>query len=230
MTIFYHLLQKASTSSTAAVTQLRALKMLPTFLHEVTIGQLLGDAACMAYSPTSNSRLEWSFGVQRELYALYIQSLYMDYLGTLLTSRFVSVVRGGLKSHLSYRLKTLSLPVFNLYRNLFYELNPITGKYVKIVPSNIIDLLTPVVLAHLIMGDGNFKLDANTVRIYTNGFSLSDNNRLASAIMAKLGIYVEVKHDRRNQYILSIGPKELRKLQELVSPHMHSSMLYRIGL
>jgi len=29
---------------------------------------------------------------------------------------------------------------------------------------------------------------------------------------------------------MTIGKKELAKLQELVLPHMHDSMLYRIGL
>lgn len=142
----------------------------------------------------------------------------------------VNTVRGGPKIFRSFRLKTLSLPVFNYYRHLFYILNPITGKFVKSVPSNILDLLSPVVLAHLIMGDGNFQLDSKTVRIYTNGFTKADNDRLASAINAKFGIVVNVKPDRRNQYILKIGPAELSKLQQLVSSHMHSSMLYRIGL
>ena len=37
-------------------------------------------------------------------------------------------------------------------------------------------------------------------------------------------------HDRNNQYILTIGAKELDKLRSLVSEHMHPTMNYRIGL
>jgi hypothetical protein len=120
--------------------------------------------------------------------------------------------------------------VFNYYRHLFYKLDAVTGKYVKVIPTNILELLSPVVLAHLMMGDGNFQSDANTIRIYTNGFSKSDQESLATAIGLKFGITVRVRHDRNDQYILVIGPSELAKFQALVSPHMHDSMLYRVGL
>lgn len=37
---------------------LQKSKQLPSFLHEVAIGQLLGDASCTRSSITSNSRME----------------------------------------------------------------------------------------------------------------------------------------------------------------------------
>lgn len=105
-----------------------------------------------------------------------------------------------------------------------------TGKYIKVIPKGIYELLSPVVLAHLVMGDGNFQRDANTIRIYTNSFSKSDLERMVIAIQTKYEIIVRVRHDRNNQYILVIGPSQLAKFQKLVLPHMHVSMLYRIGL
>lgn len=113
---------------------------------------------------------------------------------------------------------------------MFYKLNTETGKYVKIIPHNIIIFLNPVVLAYLIMTDGNFDKNRNRVRIYTNSYSKEDVERLATAINIKLGIYVGVLHDRKDQWILTIGAKQLVKLREMVSPFFESSMLYRIGL
>jgi hypothetical protein len=37
-------------------------------------------------------------------------------------------------------------------------------------------------------------------------------------------------HDRKDQWIITIGAKQLDLLRKIVLPHFHSSMLYRIGL
>ena len=54
---------------------------------------------------------------------------------------------------------------------MFYKLDNNSGKFKKIVPENIHDLMNPIVLAYLIMGDGNFDKGRNRVRIYTNSFT-----------------------------------------------------------
>jgi hypothetical protein len=52
------------------------------------------------------------------------------------------------KVHFALCFYTRGLPCFNELRSLFYI------NRVKIVPKDIYNLLTPVALAHLIMGDG----------------------------------------------------------------------------
>jgi hypothetical protein len=54
--------------------------------------------------------------------------------------------------------------------------------------------------------------------------------KLADAIMNNLKIYTGVLHDINDQWILTIGAKNLELLRNTVSPHFHSSMLYRIGI
>ena len=80
------------------------------------------------------------------------------------------------------------------------------------------------------MGDGNFDKGRNRVRIYTNSFTKEEVEKLALSINKNLGIYVGVLHDRNDQWILTIGAKNLDLLRTTVSPYFHSSMLYRIGL
>lgn len=75
------------------------------------------------------------------------------------------------KSYTTVRFKTVMLPLFVYYYQLFYSIDEVTQKYVKRVPENIRSLMTPVVLAHLIMGDGNLKTGDNIIRIYTNSFT-----------------------------------------------------------
>lgn len=221
-----------STGTNLDKQKLRKLLTLPTALHEALIGMLLGDAGCYRTSKslTSNSRIEFSFGKDRLVFAKFIAELLKDFISTPLNTLLVAAVPGGDKVHTSFRLKTIALPVFNYYRDLFYVLNPDTGQYVKIIPLNIVELLSPIGLAHLVMGDGNYQPEARTIRIYLNGFTKAEVERLAAALWSKFGITAGVRHDRKNQYILAIGAKELTKFQELVRGHMHHSMLYRIGL
>ena len=108
----------------------------------------------------------------------------------------------------------------------------IQKKYVKIIPKNIDDssLMNSIVLAYLIMTDGNFDKGRNRVRIYTNSYTKEEVERLALAINNNLGIYTGVLHDRNNKWILTIGAKYLNILRDNTSKHFHKSMLYRIGL
>lgn len=79
-------------------------------------------------------------------------------------------------------------------------------------------------------GDGNLKKGDNIIRIYTNSFTKQDVERLAKAITNKLGIATKAVHDRNNQYMLTISRIELDKVRELIGPHMHPSMLYKLGI
>ena len=52
---------------------------------------------------------------------------------------------------------------------------------VKIVPHNIYELLTPVALAHLIMGDGECR--SHGLILCTNSYSIQDVVRLMNVLM-----------------------------------------------
>lgn len=111
------------------------------------------------------------------------------------------------------------MSIFNYYHDLFYKKDNTTWKYRKIVPSNIKSLMNPIVLAYLIMTDGNFDKSRNRIRIYTNSYSKLEVEKLAKSIELKLDIYVGVLHDRKDQWILTIGAQQLDKLRSLVKPH-----------
>jgi LAGLIDADG DNA endonuclease family len=211
------------------IKNLRNLKTLPLELNSILIGIMLGDGGIYrsTKSITSNSRFEMSFGQDSEIFANWIAELFSNYMTTPLKS---IEIKGTNKTYTNYRLKTLTLPVFNQYRYMFYVFNPLTNKYEKIVPKDINKLLDPIVLAYLLMGDGNFDKGRNRVRIYTNSFNKTDVENLALAINNKLGIYTGVLQDNKNQWILTIGAKYLDLLRKTVIPYLHPSMKYRIGI
>jgi hypothetical protein len=196
--------------------------LLPESLNSALIGIMLGDGGIYRTSSTSNSRFEMSFGQHSQQFAEKIGDLFKDYM-----SNPIKAVKLEVKNN---RLKTATLPLFNQYHDMFYTLNLEKGKYVKKVPENILESMDPIVLAYLIMSDGNFDKNRNRVRIYSNSFTKEDVQILAEAINAKLGIYVGVLHDRKDQWILTIGAKQLDLLRQTVSLHFAPSMLYRLGL
>jgi hypothetical protein len=207
--------------------------LLTTPLLDIAVGQLLSDAFADKSSPTSNTRLTWSFGSNYKQYAEFIANLFNDYCNKGVYPVNVVAKKGG-DSYVNYRLKTASLPIFNALYDMFYVLDSNTNKRVKIVPLNIIDLMSPITLAHLIMGDGGFNKDMNIVRIYTYNFTFDDCNLLADSI-TNLGVKTQVKYDRLSksgdkQYILKIDGSQLDTLRNMVLPHMEVSMHYRIGV
>ncbi len=73
------------------------------------------------------------------------------------------------KIYSSIKFQTLSLDCFNIYRELFYDLN---GK--KVIPENIEELLTPKGLAFWFMDDG-YK-SKKGLYLCTESFSLGEIN------------------------------------------------------
>jgi len=207
---------------------IKNIDILPDNLHSIIIGLILGDGHIYKSSPTSNSRFEISFGKDRELFANWVNNLFSNYSNTgVKKTKFKNTLNN---LNYNFRFKTKSLPIFNYYHSIFYEINNVTQKYKKIIPHNIIDFMNPIVLAYLIMTDGNFDKSRNRIRIYTNSYTKLEVKKLAKVINIKLNIYVGVLHDRNNQWILTIGAKQLNLVRKLVIPYFEPSLLYRIGL
>jgi hypothetical protein len=59
--------------------------------------------------------------------------------------------------------------------------------------------MNSIVLANLIMSDGNFDKSINRIRIYTNNYSKEEVEILSKSINSNLNIYVGVLHDRKDQ-------------------------------
>ena len=208
--------------------ELRSKSKLSQYLNDVLIGLLLSDGYLEKSSPTSGVRLTISFGAKHSAYLMHLFNLFEPYTNTKPTS--ISVYNKQTKTNNEvWRFKTVSLPQLLYYYELFYKADS-EGKFIKIIPLNIEELMSPVALAHVLMGDGNLKQPDKIIRIYTNSFTQTEVNLLALAITRKLGILTKVVHDRNNQYMITISKNQLSLIQELLKPHMHPSMYYKIDL
>ena len=114
--------------------------------------------------------MSFSFGTNFQEYALWIYSLFTPFCKN---SIYPVLVKAKEKCYTNYRLKTRTIKEFNEFHNLFYEYSPEKGKYRKIIPELIRSEMCEIVLAHFIMGDGNYGKDGR-VRIYTNNYTLEE--------------------------------------------------------
>lgn len=120
-------------------------------LNEIIIGLLLGDGHIQCRHLNGNSRFMYGQSSLRENHLNYFNHIFdlfkpfisKDYN---IKSKSFKDKRSG-NTYSSVLFATLTLPCFTIYRDLFYKQLP-NGKYKKIVPLNINQLLTPKGLAY----------------------------------------------------------------------------------
>ena len=81
---------------------------------------------------------------------------------------------------------TYSLPCFTNFCIPFYSAG------IKIIPSNIIDLLTPWGLSYLIADDGSFCKKSRRITLATNCFSLEEVQLLAQTLRDKFNLVCHI--------------------------------------
>lgn len=155
------------------------------YIKEVLIGELLGDGSII--SPNAYSAV-FSINTSNKLYLEWLRQIFIS--NQLMTGEISS------RENKSFKLKTGEWPIIHRlqtkryaellnYRLWFYP----DGK--KIIPIDII--LTPTVVLHWYLGDGGYR---NQIILYTNGFSLHDNNILVDKLNS-IGLPFELAETRR---------------------------------
>ena len=96
----------------------------------------------------------------------------------------------------------------------------------KIIPYNIFELLTPVALAHMIMGDG--QVASRGLRLCTDSYSVQDVVKLMNVLIIKYRLSCTL-HMLEGWPRIYISAKSMGTLASIVKPHMIKSMYYKIG-
>lgn len=114
--------------------------------QDILVGTLLGDSK-LVFSNFTNAAFACEQGLLHKNYLFSLFSVFKD-LCTITdpVERVFFDKRYG-KNYISYYFYTATLPIFSPYALLFYVINDL-GKKVKVVPSNILELLTPRALAY----------------------------------------------------------------------------------
>ena len=84
-------------------------------------------------------------------------------------------------------------------------------------------------LAYFISDDGTYQKSHKIVKLCTDNFMESDVDLLIQVLENKFNL--ECRKEKRGKgFRIVIKNKSLGTLREQVCPHLHSSMLYKLGL
>jgi len=118
-------------------------------------------------------------------------------------------------------LTTRSLPCLTELHNDFYV------NKVKVIPSNIYDLLTPEALAHWIAGDG--AVQAHGLLICTDSYTIQEVVLLINVLIVKYGLDCTLRYHSGIYPRIYIRQRSMPLLRNIVRLHMNISMLYKLG-
>jgi hypothetical protein len=196
---------------------------LPMDLQEIVVGSLLGDLTAERKSAKNNTRLQFKQSTKNTEYINHLYDLFKEFCGSspIVMSSFDSRPT-KMKAYSAIKFQTLSLPCFNKYRELFYN-----SEGVKIIPTNLEDMLTAKGLAYWIMDDGyNY---GKGFYICTESFSLKEHEVLTQILKNKFELD-SAAHKYMGGYRLYIQSSSKDKLLQLIKPNLLNHFNYKFGL
>ena len=125
----------------------------------------------------------------------------------------------------SLYFRTLAMPCLNYYHELFYV------NKIKIVPTNLEELLTAKSLAYWEMHDDG--ADRSGFILYTNCFTLEEVQRLVVVLKIKfdLNCSIHTRKDKTKQsYLIYVKADSWIKFKNLVEPHIIPHFQYKFKL
>jgi hypothetical protein len=170
---------------------------------------------------SKNARLRFKQSLSHSGYFLFVFNLLTHYGSSFLHLNIN--LRAGTKTY-GLQFFTRSLTCFTELHNLFYV------NKIKIIPHNIYDLLTPVALAHLIMGDCDAR--SHGLIICTNNYSIEEVFRLLNVLIIRYELDCTLRLKKQNQkieYLIYIRQRSMSLLRSIITPYFHTSMLYKLN-
>ena len=182
--------------------------------EQIIIGSLLGDSSLdRIKSPFDNSRMKVSHRDKDKEYLDWVHSELRS------TGLFPNEPHQRVDL-LTWSLRSRSHPLFTEYRKLFYP------DGTKVVPQSILERLDGLGLAVWYMDDGSLSWGRNhQLRIYTDGFSLSENERIIRWF--RRNYHLTFRAHRRDSssgtyYLILSGKPQIKefllRVQDFVSP------------
>ena len=189
---------------------------MPTDTYGILVGIVLSDG--WLERRRKNARLGFAQSLDHFEYIWFVYSLLSHYCSS------YPMARNRITTHKkisALQLYTRSMPCLTELYSIFYP------NGVKIIPADIYNMLTPIALAHLIMGDGT-ALKYGLI-ICTDSYTIQDVVRLMNILIIKYRLECNC-YDPLTRPRIYIKSKSMPIIREIVKPFMAKAMLYKIGI
>jgi hypothetical protein len=213
---------KASSDKYSTKDKIDKFQLLSEYQFQALIGLTLGDVHVRRLKPTANANIRFEQSLAHESYLFYLYVMFKNLVATppMSPKRKPHKVTGKIYPSLTF--STLAIPSLNIFHELFYN----TGK--KGVPHNISDYFSEVSFAFWIMDDGTKAVGA--LKMCTESFTYSDILILIDMLKTEFDIQSSPQKRGVTGWRIYIPRTQMDKVRNLVKPHMHPEMLYKIGL
>jgi ubiquinol-cytochrome c reductase cytochrome b subunit len=191
-------------------------------LLSILFGSLLGDGHAEKRIQGNGTRICFQQEASHVSYLLWLHNLLSD-LGYCSKTIPRITTRLGRKNSIRriIRFTTWTYSSFNWIHDLWYVDN------VKVVPSMIGEYLNPLALSIWIMDDGC--KSGSGLKLSTNSFSYSDCLLLINVLHINFNLKATIQSTGvPNQHHIYIWKESMLILREIVLPHLHSSMKYKL--
>jgi LAGLIDADG DNA endonuclease family len=189
-------------------------------IKEIIFGSLLGDGKLEMAPRAINARFGFTQSEDKKDYFISICNALYPLFSVNYREYSYCDKRTG-KTYTNLNFWTKSLPMLNDFYIIFYF------NKLKVVPTDL-SLLTPIALAHLIMQDGS-RGTSRGLYICTDSFKLIEVQRLVDYLSNTYKIKCSI-HRVNGRYRIYILAKSVKIVTDLILPHMHDSMLYKLGI
>lgn len=199
--------------------EIQKLIFLPPTVYSILVGILLSDGWLEKQNLVANTRFRFKQALIRVDYVIFTFLSLSHYC-----SSVPSLVIGTRRKTVTYGLQfsTRGYPCLNELYYLFYN------NKIKTVPYNIYELLTPIALAHWIMGDGA-KRNKGLV-LCTDSFPITDVIKLSNVLRIKYGLNTTITGFNNNKPRIYILPDSMRQLVKIVKPYILNTFWYKLHL
>ena len=192
---------------------------LPDDIKSIIVGIILSDGHIALNFKGKNAYLILNQSLAKLAYVYFVFSFLNHYCQSY--PKLSVSYRLGKPSH-TLRIATRSMPCITELYNNFY-LNKI-----KIIKPLIYFDLTPIALAHWIIGDGSYT--GKGLLLCTDSFKIKEVVLLMNVLMIRYNINCTILYHSKKYPRIYISKKQIIPLQKIVLPFMHKSMFYKLGL
>ena len=185
--------------------------------QDILLGKILGDG--FLEQNGKHVRLKIDHGAQQKEYVLW---LYEELRSLALKPYKISTRdkrNGQLYKH--WRFATYSLSILDNWKKLFY----INGK--KIIPSSIINLLSPLSLAVWYMDDGFRRSDCKGLYLCTSAYTIEEQSILQKSLSERFNIQTTL-HFARSNVRMYIPSSQADKFCNIVRSFMLPTFKYKL--
>lgn len=186
--------------------------------RSVLVGILLSDAWLNISKGGKNPRLGFKQSLDK---SSYVWNVFMTLSPFCQSLPNLVVSKRNNKTLFSLSFFTRSLPCLNEFYLLFYNEK-------KVIPLQIYHLLTPIALAHWIMGDGQ-RRELGLV-LCTDSYTIQEVVCLVNVLIIRYSLICTIREVNKGQYRIYISEKSMNNLRAIVLPYMVDTMLYKLNV